>query len=276
LIAFHDCKIWPIRDDESMTDHPHFLTHPWLNIPGIRHGFFTRHGGVSSGLYDSLNGGLGSKDDMSHVKENRNRAMEAIGGGKDTLCGLYQIHSNICRHASAESDDRPEGDALVAHELGLTCVILTADCVPVLFADPKNRIVAAAHAGWRGAVAGITTSTIDAMIKAGAERDHIIAVTGPAIQQDSYQVGDDLRDEVCATDAKASRFFKADDQPHHWRFDLPGFVTAQIKAIDVKADRMTEDTYSDDRFFSHRRACHAQHPDSGRLMSMIRLTDFSD
>ena len=259
-----------------MTKYPPFLTHPWLEIPGIRHGFFTRHGGVSSGLYDSLNGGLGSKDDLGQVKENRSRAAAALGGEQDTLCGLYQIHSNICHHASAEASDRPEGDALVSNNIGLTCVILTADCVPVLFADTKNRVVAAAHAGWRGAVAGIITSTIDEMIKAGAQREYIVAVTGPAIQQNSYQVGHDLRDAVCATDSAASQFFTEDDAPQHWRFDLPGFVTAQINGLGVKADTMAEDTYRDDRFFSHRRACHAHLPDSGRLMSMIRLTDPSD
>lgn len=263
--------------DHMTTEPIPYLTHPLLDCPGVSHGFFTRHGGVSQGLYDSLNGGLGSKDSLDHIDENRRRAAAAIGGSADHLCGLFQIHSSICHnidhHAlSPNPPERPEGDAMVTTKSGLTCVILTADCVPVLCVDPVNSVIGAAHAGWRGAVGGIVSSTIEAMEKAGASRDHIRAVTGPSIQQSSYQVGHDLRDAVCASAAQAEQYFNPDDTQDRWLFDLPRYVQGQFNDLGVQAVTMAEDTYSDDRFFSHRRATHQNQPDSGRLMAMIRLT----
>ena len=260
-----------MRHDQTMTDHIPFLTHPLLDHPGISHGFFTRHGGVSQGVYDSLNGGLGSKDNRDHVDENRLRAATALGGKHDLICGLYQIHSALCHIVDNTYRDRKEGDAMVTTTAGVTCVILTADCVPVLFADPVHHVIAAAHAGWRGAVSGVVASTIAAMEDAGASRDHIVAVTGPAIQQQSYQVGADLRAAVCDGHADASVFFQPDEKPQHWRFDLPGYVKGQLIDQGVTAAAMPDDTYADDRFFSHRHATHHHQPDSGRLMAMIRL-----
>jgi len=262
--------------DQTSTDAVPYLTHPLLDFPGISHGFFTRHGGVSDGLYDSLNGGLGSKDNLENIHENRRRAAAAIGGGADHICGLFQIHSDICHdidhHASSPTPpERPEGDAMVTTKSGLTCVILTADCVPVLFVDPVNRVIGAAHAGWRGAVGGVIASTITAMEKKGASRGHILAVTGPSIQQSSYQVGNDLRDAVCASTADAEKYFQPDDAQDHWLFDLPQYVLGQLHSLGVNAAAMAEDTYADDRFFSHRRATHLNQPDSGRLMTMIRF-----
>ena len=262
--------------DQTLTDAVPYLTHPLLDCVEASHGFFTRHGGVSHGLYDSLNGGLGSKDNLDHVHENRRRAAAAIGGGADHLSGLFQIHSDICHNIdhqalSSNPPERPEGDAMVTTQSGLTCVILTADCVPVLFIDPVNRVIGAAHAGWRGAVGGIIASTITAMEEQGASRGYIRAVTGPSIQQASYQVGNDLRDVVCAATADAEEYFQPDAAQDHWLFDLPQYVLGQLHALGVNAAAMAEDTYSDDRFFSHRRATHQNQPDSGRLMAMIRL-----
>ena len=257
-----------------MTDQI-FLTHPSLDFSdlgcdGIKHGFFTRHGGVSHGLYNSLNGGLGSKDDLDCVNQNRRIAASALGGGHDTICGLYQIHSNIAHRVDQSTKTRAEGDAIVTTDSQVTCLILTADCVPILLADPFNKVIAAAHAGWRGAVEGIVRSTIDLMLDSGAERQHIHAVTGPSIQQSSYQISGDFRDTVLAASPEAEIYFQTDGE-NHWKFDLPAYVIHQLKTEDVSAVAMPEDTYSDDRFFSHRQATHQKQPDSGRLMSMIRI-----
>lgn len=259
-----------------MNTSPPYLSHPLLNdLNGVRHGFFTRHGGVSSGLYDSLNGGLGSADDLDLVYQNRRAAAAALGGGDDKICGLYQVHSDRCLRADPSLEDRPTGDAIITNKPNITCLILTADCVPVLFADPEAGIVGAAHAGWRGAVAGIIPNTVAQILGLGGTTNQLRAVVGPAIQQASYQVGGDLRDQVLSTAPDAETYFIRDETGLHddrWRFDLPGFVFGQLTAHGVKATCLNNDTYADDRFFSHRRATHQSAPDSGRLMSMIRLT----
>ena len=259
-----------------MNTPPPYLSHPTLNeLNGVRHGFFTRHGGVSSGLYDSLNGGLGSADDLDLVHQNRRAAASALGGQDDKICGLYQVHSDTCLLADPDLDDRPTGDAIITDRPNLTCVILTADCVPVLFADDQAGLVGAAHAGWRGAVAGIIPNTVAQLLALGASTGHLRAVVGPAIQQASYQVGGDLRDQVLSSTPDAERYFIADEtglNDDRWRFDLPGFVFGQLTSLGVNASCLHEDTYSDERFFSHRRATHESARDSGRLMSMIRLT----
>ncbi|MCE2516780.1 MAG: peptidoglycan editing factor PgeF [Alphaproteobacteria bacterium] len=256
-----------------MSIPPPYLTHPSLADAGIAHGFFTRHGGVSGGVYDSLNGGLGSRDDRQNVTANRKRAAAALGGDQDTICGLYQIHSGICHVANPDAPAFPEGDAIITNREGITCVILTADCVPVLFADPAAGVVGAAHAGWRGAVGGIIPATIDGLIRLGASRHHLTAVVGPAIQQHSYQVADDLRDQVLTTSPQAEGHFARDPQASsRWLFDLPGYVLGQLRDHGITAASTDDDTYSDSRFFSHRRATHEKAVDSGRLMSMIRLS----
>jgi YfiH family protein len=247
---------------------PPFLSHDLLDSNGIAHGFFTRNGGVSQGVYDSLNCGVGSNDDPDAVRENRHRAASAIGGGEDVICGLYQIHSSICHIATPSAS--PEGDALVTDKGGITLAILTADCAPVFFADSNAGIIGAAHAGWRGAVRGIIASTLKAMKELGAKTENIIGITGPAIQQNSYQVGLDLREEVLAHHPGArDRFIP--DGTGKWRFDLPGFIKDQLRDQDVKNASLNDDTYSDERFFSHRRKTHQNDPDTGRLVSMIRL-----
>ncbi|XDZ66164.1 peptidoglycan editing factor PgeF [Alphaproteobacteria bacterium LSUCC0684] len=250
---------------------PPYLTHPLVDLPGIRHGFFTRHGGVSTGVYESLNGGLGSKDDATHVAANRSRAANAIGGSDDTLMGLYQIHSSIALTACPGDDQRRDGDALVTSSKGLTLIILTADCVPIVFADAKNGVIGAAHAGWRGAVDGIVEETIKALLSLGAEAAQIRAAIGPAIQQPSYQVGTDLREEVMEATSWAEAFFEADSEASRFRFNLPGYVMGKLNRLGVESAAINEDTYSDHKFFSHRRATHQKLPDTGRLMTMIRL-----
>ena len=252
---------------------PSYISHHILNDENIKHGFFTRHGGLSSGVYESLNCGLGSKDDLTLALKNRKIAATAIGGKNDVICGLYQIHSNICHSANPTEKNRPEGDALVTDKPHITLAILTADCVPVLFADPKNKVIGAAHAGWRGAVRGIISSTLETMLQNGANSGNIKAVIGPAIQQKSYQVGHDLRDEVLSKYPKVEHHFIADGK-EKWLFNLPGFVSDQLTHHGIQHHTMNEDTYSDERFFSHRRNTHLNGIDTGRLVSMIRL-DFN-
>ena len=245
------------------------LRHELLDDARLAHGFFTRHGGVSGGSYASLNGGIGSGDEPATVESNRALAASALGGGASDIHGLYQKHSAI----AVETGDGPrqEGDALVCNRPGPVLTILTADCAPVLLADTEAGVVAAAHAGWRGAVAGIIRTAIEAMARLGAEPGRMKAVVGPCIQQASYQVGPDLKEAVLAASPGAEGFFVPDPEPERFRFNLPGYVLSQLTEAGVEAAAMTEDTYSDDRFFSHRRACHDNAPDSGRLMSMIRL-----
>jgi len=250
---------------------PPYLTHPLVDLPGIRHGFFTRHGGVSTGVYESLNGGLGTKDDAVLVGENRSRAATAIGGGDDTLMGLYQIHSSIALTASHGDDPRREGDALATSSKGLTLIILTADCAPIVFADSKNGVIGAAHAGWRGANDGIVEETINTLLSLGAETAHIRAAIGPAIQQPSYQVGADLQEVVMDATPWAEAFFVVDSAASRFLFDLPGYVMEKLNRLGIESAALKEDTYSDLKFFSHRRATHQKLPDTGRLMTMIRL-----
>ena len=249
---------------------PPFLTHDLLEDMSIAHGFFTRHGGVSEGVYDSLNCGLSSGDDKASVERNRHLAATALGGGDDKICGLYQIHSGICHVADVESDERPQGDGLVTNKRGAVLAVLTADCAPILLADRDAGVIGVAHAGWRGAMRGIVASTLEAMTGLGARLDSIRAVIGPAIQQDSYEVGSDLRGEVLSHHAGAEDYF-APDGGGKWRFDLTGFVGSQLASFEVRYERMMDDTYSDVRFFSHRKATHAGGADTGRLVSMIRL-----
>ena len=249
---------------------PLFLTHPLLELPGVAHGFFTREGGVSSGDYHSLNGGLGSKDDLKDVEANREIAVKALGGSGDEIRGLYQVHSGNALLAN-DIEARPEGDALVTNKSNLTLTILTADCAPILFADSEAGVIGAAHAGWRGAVRQIVPNTIALMEKIGASPKNIKAVIGPTIQQGSYQVGSDLRDEVLTASPWAEGYFAPDPKPNHYRFDLPNYILLQLERLNIEAAAMPDDTYSDARFFSHRRACHSENPKTGRLINMIRL-----
>jgi hypothetical protein len=245
------------------------------DLAGIRHGFMTRHGGVSDGIYRSLNCGLGSKDDHDAVVENRARAVRAAGLKPDSLATAYQVHS--ARVAVVEDNwpkaDRPEVDGLVTKTKGVSLGILTADCVPVLFADPEAGIIGAAHAGWKGAVTGILPETVEAMVQLGAQRDRIQAGVGPAIAQKSYEVGPDFPQAFIARDPANGRYFTTSARCRHFMFDLVGFVRDELESLGLGAVSVAgNDTCSEaDDFFSYRRTTHAKEPDYGRQISIIGL-----
>ena len=244
----------------------------------IRHGFFTANGGVSTGFYQSLNCGFGSNDDPALIAENRRRVANSLGFQPDQMFGLRQTHSARVVTIDSTSDvsinARADADALITNNSGYALAILTADCVPVLFAAPEMGVIGAAHAGWRGAVDGVLEATITMMAKQGIKPDQIEAVIGPAIQQANYQVGDDLRHAVLAAHDDAEVFFDPDqDMDGKYRFDLPGFVQSRLRKVGL--DKVTDlgiDTYGESSgLFSHRHATHAALPDSGRQISVIGL-----
>lgn len=250
------------------------ITHPLLDAAGMRHGFFTRLGGVSQGLYAGLNAGVGSKDDPALVAENRRRVAEHLGGRPDDLCGCYQVHSAVARVAeSGWAGERPEGDAVVAAAPGPICTVLTADCAPVLLADPQARVVGAAHAGWKGALGGIVHSTVAAMQALGARPGRMVAVVGPCIAQESYEVDADFQERFEHHDLGAARFFAPGAAADKRLFDLPGYVLWRLQDAGVAQAVWTgHDTRADEgRFFSNRRAFLNGEPDFGRLISAIKL-----
>ncbi|MCU0954008.1 MAG: peptidoglycan editing factor PgeF [Hyphomicrobium sp.] len=244
-------------------------------LPCIRHGFFTRAGGVSEGLYAGLNCGLGSRDDPGRVLENRARAARHLGGERPEVLTVYQVHSGSAVRVGGPiaRDELPKADAVVTTTPGLVIGVLTADCAPVLFADPEAGVVAAAHAGWRGAVAGIVEATVAEMERAGARKERIRAAIGPSIGQSAYEVGPDFMEEVLSLDA-ANRDFFAGAPGSRPRFDLPGYVARRLGVLGLAAvDRTSPCTYSDEsRFFSFRRTTHRSEPDYGRQISAIIVT----
>ena len=250
------------------------ITHPLLERAGVRHGFFTREGGVSTGLYEGLNTGVGSKDDPAAVLENRSRIAGWFGGAHDDIAACYQIHSAVCRVAEAGwKGERPEGDAIVTAAPGVVCGVLTADCAPVLFADAEAGVVGAAHAGWKGALGGIVHSTVASMQALGADPSRIVAVVGPCIAQDSYEVGADFEERFAHHDPGSERFFIPGSAPDKRLFDLPGFVLWRLEQAGVGEAAWTGDDTRIDaaRFYSNRRAYLNGEPDFGRLMSAISL-----
>jgi len=250
------------------------LTSPLLaDLPGVRHAFFTRQGGVSEGLFESLNVGVGSGDDPARVAENRARAAAALGGEVAALATCYQIHSAVAVVAEAPFAERPWADAVVTRTPGLICGALAADCAPVLLADPEARIVAAVHAGWRGAVAGVVGSAVDAMISLGADRARISAAVGPCIGPASYEVGLEFLEAFAAADPANARFFAPGAQPAKRLFDLPAYVLSRLAAAGVgRAEWIGRDTLTEETwFFSNRRAVHRGEGDYGRLLSAIML-----
>jgi YfiH family protein len=244
-------------------------------LDSLPHGFLGRPGGVSTGILAGLNVGLGSGDDRAAIAENRRRAVAAVLPGA-ALVTLHQVHSAeaIVAAAPFPDDARPHADALVTDRPGLLLGILTADCVPVLFADAEAGVVGAAHAGWKGAIGGVTDSTIAAMEKLGARRDRIAAAIGPCIARASYEVDDGFRDRFCAADP-ANEFFFADGRPGHHQFDIEAYVVARIAAAGVRnVEALGLDTYANEaRFFSYRRATHRGEPDYGREISLIGLPE---
>ena len=246
-------------------------------LAGVPHGFLGRNGGVSGGLYDSLNVGLGSNDDRAAVVENRQRAGESVLPGAQ-LVTLHQVHSAkvVTISDPFPDDDRPHADGLVTDRPGLLLGILTADCVPVLFADAQRRIIGAAHAGWKGALGGVTDNIIAAMVALGAQRDHIVAAIGPCIGRASYEVSDDFATTFAAADPQNERFFTGGKPGHHY-FDIEAYVIHRLHGAGLtNIDALGLDTYADSRrFFSYRRSCHAGESDYGRQIALIGITPFS-
>ena len=244
-------------------------------LPGIRHGFFTRQGGVSTGLYASLNGGMGSNDDPAAVLENRTRMAGALGLEPASLLACWQVHSPDAVLATAPwtRDEAPKADAIVTATQGLGAAVSIADCGPVLFADPDARVVAAAHSGWKGAIGGVLESTVALMEAQGAKRERIRAVIGPLIRQPSYEVGDDFIARFLDADRAFARFFARAERPGHALFDLPGFIAMRLAQAGIEhIEDLGLDTYGDDaRFFSFRRSTHRKEADYGRLIAAIAL-----
>jgi hypothetical protein len=243
-------------------------------IPGLRHAFFTRDGGVSDGIYAGLNGGLGSNDDPAHVAENRRRMAEQMGVAPTHLIGVHQIHSPDALVATGpwQSADRPKADALVTRNEGVAIGVTAADCGPILFADPKARVIGAAHAGWKGALTGVLESTIDAMEKLGADRNGMVVAIGPLIRQPSYEVGSEFVERFVNADAENALFFLPGERNGHAMFDLAGFIRMRLENAGIlMIDDLGVDTYSDERFFSYRRSVHRKEPDYGRHVHAIAL-----
>jgi len=244
-------------------------------LPGIRHAFFTRAGGVSEGLYASLNGGAGSSDVPGKVAENRARMAAALGVAPGCLLTAYQVHSPnvVTVEKTWPPDQRPRADALVTRTPGLAIGVTTADCGPVLLADGSARVIGAAHAGWRGAFTGVLEATVAAMEDCGAARDRIVAVLGPTISQPNYEVGPEFADRFNAADAANARFFQTAARPGHALFDLPGYIAARLSAAGIRSFvDLRRCTYADDEsFFSFRRSTHRSERDYGRHISAITL-----
>ena len=244
-------------------------------LSGIRHGFFTRAGGISDGVYESLNGGLGSNDAPAKVAENRARMAAALGVAPQRLLSLYQIHSPnvVVAETPWDNANRPRADAIVTRTPALAIGVGTADCGPVLFADREARVIGAAHAGWRGALDGVLETTIEAMEKLGADRRRIAAAAGPMIRQPSYEVGPDLIDRFLAADMGYARFFVPAARAGHAQFDLPGFIVARLRKAGIaQVEDLGHCTYADPvQFYSYRRATHRAEPDYGRHVNAIAL-----
>jgi len=246
------------------------ITHPAL--AAFRHGFFTRQGGASSGIFQGLNCGPGSSDQREAVAMNRERVAICLGVAPEALLTLHQVHSADVVTVTAAGPVSARADAMVTATPGIAVGVLTADCQPVLFADPVARVVGAAHAGWRGALAGVLESTLDAMEALGAHRADIAAVIGPTISQRAYEVGPEFMDAFLAEDPGYDRFF-AGGTGDRVMFDLPGFGLHRLRAAGVgHAEWTGHCTYSDpERFFSYRRSVHRGEADYGRLISAIRV-----
>lgn len=238
-----------------------------------QHGFFTRKGGASSGVYAGLNCGLGSNDTRESVRANRTRVAEAMQVGIEALQSVYQIHStDVATLTQTANRDGIKADAMVTATKGIALGILTADCAPILFSDPKAGVIGAAHSGWKGAIGGISDATITAMEVLGANRVNITAAVGPTISQRAYEVGPEFFENFIAHDLDYTRFF-AQGVGDRMQFDLPSFCLHQLRSAGVgHAEWTGHCTYSDlDRFYSYRRTCHQKEGDYGRLISVVRL-----
>lgn len=245
------------------------------SVPGIRHAFFTREGGVSSGIYAGLNGGLGSQDEPDKVQENCRRMAAALEVAPERLLTLYRIHSPDVVVATEpwQASIRPKGDAMVTKVPGIALGVTAADCGPVLMVDPKARVIGAAHAGWKGALAGVLKSTLDAMEGQGASRGDIIVGLGPMLRQRNYEVGMEFVARFEEADADNALFFSSASRHGHAMFDLPGYLHARLHRAGVlMVDDIDLCTYADeDSFFSYRRSTHRKEADYGRHIHAIVL-----
>lgn len=246
------------------------LTDPILG--DTPHGFFTRTGGASSGVFKGLNCGHGSTDQSAAVSTNRGRVAEAMRVAPDALTSVYQVHSNnVVEIRASLSGDLPQVDAMVTNTPNIALGILTADCAPVLFSDPVAGVVGAAHAGWKGALTGITDNTIEAMEKLGAIRENITASIGPCISQAAYEVGPEFFENFADENHAYTQFF-TNGEGDRMLFDLPSFILTRLRAADIEASWIGRCTFSDPtHFYSYRRTTHAGEADYGRLISAIKL-----
>jgi polyphenol oxidase len=251
------------------------VTSPLLAaIPGLRHAFFSRDGGVSGGIYQSLNAGIGSKDDASNVAENRRRMAAELGVEPGRLLTAFQIHSPDVAVATGPWDpaSRPRADAIVTEKENLAIGVSAADCGAVLLIDPGARVIGAAHAGWKGALGGVLENTVEAMVRLGAGRAGIVAAIGPLIRQHSYEVGGEFVARFTQADPENARFFVPASRDNHAMFDLAGFIRMRLENAGVlMIDDVGIDTYSDQRFFSYRRSTHRGEGDYGRHVHAIVL-----
>lgn len=254
-----------------MSDLP-VLISPLLELPGVRHAFFTRQGGVSRAIYASLNVGLGSRDDPDAVRENRRRAAAHFGAGE--IVTAYQVHSaRAARVRGAWPGAAPEADGVVSATPGVVCGALAADCAPVLLADAQARVVGAAHAGWKGALTGVVEAAIAEMEGLGARRERLVAAVGPCIGPMSYEVGLEFLERFVSADPEHAAFFGPGEAPDKRMFDLPGFVLMRLRAAGVaRCEWIGRDTCAEpELFYSNRRAFKAGEADYGRLLSAIVL-----
>lgn len=243
-------------------------------VPGLRHAFFTREGGVSNGIYASLNGGLGSNDDQTHVAENRRRMAETLGVSPSHFLTAYQVHSPDVAVVTEPwtPESRPKVDAIVTATPGLALGVSAADCGPILFADAQARVIGAAHAGWRGAFMGVLESTLAAMEKLGADRSRVVAAIGPLIRQRSYEVGEEFVHRFGRDDPANAQFFAPSERTGHAMFDLAGYIRMRLERAGVLLiDDPDICTYEDERFFSYRRTTHRGEPDYGRHIHALVL-----
>ncbi|MGH6861823.1 MAG: peptidoglycan editing factor PgeF [Phyllobacterium sp.] len=261
-----------------MSEKPAPLRSSLLGSPEndrIDHGFFTRQGGVSGGIYRGLNVGSGSSDTRENVAENRRRVAETLGAPVSQLVTVHQVHSpDVITVTAPIAGDRPKADAMVTATPGIVIGALSADCGPILFADADARVVGAAHAGWRGAIGGVLENTVDAMVALGARRERIKAVLGPTIGPQNYEVGAEFYQQFVATDCAYAGFFRDSERERHKMFDLWSFITSRLERAGVNASSLEVCTYADeDRFFSYRRTTHRKEPDYGRQISAITITE---
>lgn len=253
---------------------PRPITSNNLDSKNTSHGFFTRIGGASNGIYQGLNVGLGSDDEREIVLENRSRVAKSMDVSVDKLIMVYQVHSCDVVEVQKpwEINQRPKLDAMVCNTPGIAIGVMTADCGPVLFQDAENGVIGAAHAGWKGATGGILENTISAMETIGAERENIVAVLGPTISQNHYEVGAEFVDNVLSLDSKNDAYFIPSENQNHAMFDLPAYIVDRLKADGVKALWSGDCTYADEKqFFSYRRKTHRDEADYGRQVSVIKI-----